>query len=99
MSVVGNKIIIRFNFADTGFKTTDGNPPSLFEICGEDKVFYVANAKISGSVIELTSANVLAPVAARMGWSYTRVTNLRTTDNLPVSVFKTYQWADNTEEK
>jgi len=99
MSITGNKMTIRFNFAESGLKTTDGNDPTMFEICGSDKVFYPAVAKIVGSEIELTSSSVPVPVAARMGWSYTKVTTLRTKDNLPVSVFKTYQWADETEEK
>ena len=71
----------------------------MFEICGSDKVFYSADAKISGNTVELSSSQVPVPVAARMGWSYTKITNLRSNENLPVSVFRTYQWQDETEEK
>ncbi len=98
MSVSGGKITVNFNFAAGGLKTSDGNSPTMFEICGADQIFYPATAKISGTSVELTSPSVPSPVAARMGWSYTKVTNLRSANDLPVSVFKTYQWADATEE-
>ena len=98
MTVSGNKIIIIFNFAEGGLKTADGLSPYMFEICGADKIFYPATGKISGSSVELTSSSVTAPIAARLGWSYTKVTNLRSSNDLPVSVFKTYQWADSSEE-
>jgi sialate O-acetylesterase len=98
ITISGNKITVSFNFAENGLKTTDGASPTLFEICGADRVFYPAAAKISGSTVELSSSSVPVPVAARMGWSYTKVTNLRSANDLPVSVFKTYQWADPAEE-
>ena len=96
--VSGNTLTVRFKYAEQGLKTTDGTPPTLFEICGEDRTFYPADAVIEGATVRLTSANVPAPVAARLGWSYTKVTNLRAANDLPVSVFRTYDWADPTEE-
>ncbi|MEA5006869.1 MAG: sialate O-acetylesterase [Rikenellaceae bacterium] len=98
-TINGNKVVINFSYAESGLKTTDGNAPTMFEICGSDKVFYTADTKISGSTVELTSQKVPIPVAARMGWSYTKITNLRNNENLPVSVFRTYQWEDASEEK
>lgn len=98
MSVSGNKLIVSFDYAQNGLKTSDGAAPSMFEICGADKVFYPATATIAGQTVELTSASVPVPVAARLGWSYTKTTNLRSANNLPVSVFRTYQWDDPTEE-
>ncbi|MDR1683510.1 MAG: sialate O-acetylesterase, partial [Candidatus Symbiothrix sp.] len=97
-SVSGNKLTVQFKYAEAGLKTSDNAAPALFEICGADHVFYPANALINGSAVELTSPNVAVPVAARMGWSYTNVTNLRSVNNLPVSVFRTYDWTDTTEE-
>lgn len=97
--ITGNKVTVSFSYAESGLKTTDGKAPTMFEICGSDKVFYTADAKISGNTVELTSPQVPVPVAARMGWSYTKITNLRSNENLPVSVFRTYQWDDASEEK
>lgn len=97
--VTGSKFTVVFNYAEQGLTTSDGGAPTLFEICGEDRVFHPATAVIAGSSVELTAAEVPAPVAARLGWSYTRVTNLRGGNGLPVSVFRTYDWEDPTEEK
>lgn len=94
-----NRLTVHFNPVSGGLKTNDCNPPSLFEICGSDKIFYPAETVIRGSSVELTSANVPIPVAARMGWSYTKVTNLRSVHGFPVSVFRTYNWTDESEEQ
>lgn len=96
--VDGNKLTVSFKYAPDGLKTTDGNAPTLFEICGQDKVFHPAVAVINGSTVELTSSEVSEPIAARMGWSFKKVTNLRAANGLCVSVFRTYDWADEEEE-
>lgn len=96
--VTGSKLIVDFDYAEQGLKTTDGTAPTLFEICGDDHMFYPADAVLAGASVELTSPNVPVPVAARLGWSYTKVTNLRAYNGLPVSVFRTYDWTDTTEE-
>lgn len=96
--VSGNELTVRFKYAEQGLKTTDGASPTLFEICGEDQIFYPAVAVIDGASVRLTSPKVSAPIAARLGWSYTKVTNLRSANGLPVSVFRTYDWPDPTEE-
>ncbi|MBD1432496.1 hypothetical protein H8B06_06660 [Sphingobacterium sp. DN00404] len=97
-TVDGNKLIVDFQFASTGLKTKDGLAPSQFEIAGVDKVFYPADAVIAGNKVLLTSSRVPHPIAARLGWSYTKISNLVGSSGLPVSVFKTYAWADPEEE-
>lgn len=96
--IEGEKLIANFKYAPDGLKTNNGQAPTEFEICGADKVFYPAMAVIEGSTVELTSPQVPAPIAARMGWSFKKVTNLRAANGLPVSVFRTYDWADTSEE-
>jgi len=96
----GNQVTITFKNVGTGLKTKDQLAPTMFEIAGSDKVFYPATATISGTdKVILSSSNVTNPVAARLGWSYTKTTNLVNSENLPVSVFKTYSWLDVTEEQ
>ena len=97
--LLGNQIKIHFKHADSGFKTSDSEPPSMFEVAGDDHQFYPAKATISGNTIVLSSPSVAKPIAARMGWSYVRITNLRAANGLPVSVFRTYEWDDETEEQ
>lgn len=96
--IEGKVIVVKFDYADGGLKSADGLSPTMFEICGSDRVFYKADAVIKGNTVELTSPLVQTPVAARMGWSYTKTTNLRSSNGLPVSVFKTYSWSDDQEE-
>jgi sialate O-acetylesterase len=96
--VSGNKLTVSFKYATDGLKTTDSQAPNLFEICGADKVFYPATATIAGSTVELTAAQVAVPVAARMGWKFKQITNMRGMNGLPVSVFRTYTWEDTGED-
>lgn len=98
-TINGNQIEISFKYAEEGLKTRDGKSPTLFEIAGVDKIFYPAEAVIDGNKISLTSANVSDPIAARLGWSYTKTSNLISNFGLPVSVFKTYNWVEEEEEK
>ena len=94
-----DQIIVTFKNVGGGLKTKDGATPAYFEICGSDKIFYPANAVVSGTnQVILTSPDVLRPVAARLGWSYVKTTNLVNSESLPVSVFKTYTWSDLQEE-
>lgn len=97
--VDGSKIVISFKYAESGLMTSDGEAPSCFEICGEDKVFYPADAVINGAEVTISAAEVKNPIAARLGWSYIKTTNLRGNNGLPVSVFRTYDWIDEDEEK
>jgi sialate O-acetylesterase len=91
-------LIIYLRNAQQGFTTTDNKPPTLFEIAGNDKVFHNAVTKVDKDKIKLVSEKVSVPVAARLGWSTTQVTNLRSSNGLPVSVFRTYNWADEPED-
>lgn len=95
----GNQFKVSFSNAGTGLTTKDAQAPSMFEICGSDKVFYPANAVIEdNNSVVLTNSSVQNPVAARLGWSYVNTTNLTNSEGIPVSVFKTYDWADVSEE-
>lgn len=94
-----NKLRIVFKHAGKGLRTRDNAAPRMFEIAGSDRVFHNANATVlNDSIVEIFSDKVIVPVAARLGWSYTRITNLMSGDNLPVSVFRTYNWDDLVEE-
>jgi sialate O-acetylesterase len=97
--IEGNQFKVSFSNVGTGLTTKDGLAPSMFEICGSDKVFYPADAVIEDNdKVILTNSSVQHPVAARLGWSYVNTTNLTNSEGIPVSVFKTYDWADASEE-
>lgn len=96
--IEGNKLTVEFKYAEEGLKTRNSVAPTMFEIAGTNRVFYPASATIIGNKVELTSSSVANPVAARLGWSYINTTNLTSAFGLPVCVFKTYDWPDETEE-
>ena len=80
-----NKAVVSFDYADglhaTGDRITD------FEIAGEDKVFYPAEAKIKDQTVIVQSKKVKVPVAVRFAWSNTAVPNLVNGAGLPASCF------------
>ena len=86
--IEGNKIIISFDYAE-GLKTSDGAPPTFFEISGADGKFYPANAKINKDKIVLSADKVKKPVAARFAWIDTAQPNLCNKAGLPASPFRT----------
>lgn len=50
-----------------------------FEVCGDDKVFHPAKAKVEGNTVVVTSERVGKPVAVRYGWKNYPVVNLYNT--------------------
>ena len=61
-----------------------------FEVAGEDKKFYDADAKIEGNKVILTSDLVSKPVYARYAWGeYPEAPNLTDDTGLPTAVFST----------
>ncbi|WP_053991043.1 sialate O-acetylesterase [Mangrovimonas sp. TPBH4] len=75
------------------FKNNDGlylsSSESLFEIAGEDKVFYEANAKLVKGYLELKAKEVKAPKYVRFAWNNSYQSNLFNGAHLPASCFTT----------
>ena len=64
-----------------------------FEIAGEDKKFYYAQAKIEGNTVIVNNINVNKPVSVRYGWSNAPIdANLFNQEGLPTSPFRTDSW-------
>jgi sialate O-acetylesterase len=82
-----NKAVISFDHSE-GLHAT-GNKLTYFEVAGEDKVFFPAEAKIKGQQVIVQSKMVKAPVLVRFAWSNTAVPNLFNGANLPASCFTT----------
>jgi sialate O-acetylesterase len=87
MVIDKNKAVISFNHGE-GLHAT-GNKLTCFEIAGEDKVFYPADAKIKGEQVLVSSKKVKSPVTVRFAWSNTATPNLFNRANLPASCFIT----------
>lgn len=99
---------IRVTFKDTGTGLIIGKAPWVspgieptpdtslvgFTIAGADKKFVVADAKIDGKSVVLSSAQVTAPVAARYCWANLTQANLYNKEGLPAFPFRTDTWDD-----
>ena len=82
-----------FRFADDGLRTTDGAPPNLFFIAGDDRVFHPAEAWIEKSTVVVCHADVPRPVALRYAWADNpEGCNLANHAGLPASPFRSDRW-------
>ena len=64
-------------------------PLTGFSICGEDRQFVCADARIVDDKVVVSSDEVAKPVAVRYGWADFPVVNLWNADGLPASPFRT----------
>ncbi len=95
MRQTGNgKVLLTFDYSEQGL-TSFGNPLENFEIAGEDKVFYPAEAMIhkdkSGSVVVWSDA-VKNPISVRYAFKSWADGSLFNTQGLPASSFRTDNW-------
>lgn len=82
---------IRLNFTNCpGGLVARGDSLTGFAVCGADRKFYNANARIDGDdEVVVWSDQVPRPVAARFGWANYPVVNLWHKAGLPASPFRT----------
>ena len=91
-------LILKFKNAETGLYASNGIDG--FEVAGEDRVFYPAEAKIiRGQQVFVTSEKVENPVEVRYAWRNWIVGTLYDTSLLPASSFRTDDWEDATHFK
>lgn len=90
-NVKNNKIRVTFVNADKGL-IARGEKLQHFEVAGEDRVFYPADAKIDGNTVLIWAKEVKAPVAARYAFSNDAIGNLFSREGIPVSPFRTDNW-------
>lgn len=83
------QLVLTFNNTGGELKTSDGNPPTHFEIVGPGSDGYQkATAKIDGDTVILSSANVKAPTAFRFAWDKLAEPNLTGATGLPVGAVR-----------
>ena len=84
-------LLLKFRNAETGLFSYNGLEG--FEIAGEDRVFYPAQAKIvNRSEIHVINGDVADPVAVRYAWRNWTNGSLYGGNLLPVSSFRTDDW-------
>ena len=69
-------------------KGAEGAPLTGFEVAGEDGKYSVADAKIDGASVVVSSSTVPAPVSVRYGWAPSPTCNLINKEGLPASPFQ-----------
>jgi sialate O-acetylesterase len=92
MTIRNDTAKISFDNAPLGL-TAYGKDLTLFEIAGADKVFYPAKATIIREGVVVKSESVPQPVAVRYAFKNFVVGELFGTNGLPVSSFRTDDWA------
>lgn len=98
MEVMQAGLLIRFKNEENGVYSYD--ELEGFEIAGNDKVFYSANAKIvDRKKVLVSSDKVPNPVAVRYCWNNWVSGTLYNTNLLPASSFRTDDWTDATKTK
>jgi sialate O-acetylesterase len=90
MVIKGNKIILTFTNIGGGLVVKDGGELNQFAICGADKKFVWAEAKIEDNKVIVWNDNINNPVAIRYAWSDNpEGANLYNKEGLPASPFRT----------
>jgi sialate O-acetylesterase len=79
--------------------TTDGQPPSWFELSADGRSFVMADAVISGNTVHVSSSAVLKPKFVRMGWNETAIPNLADKNGWPAFAFPAESYLDRVVEK
>ncbi len=98
MSTTGDTVNIQFDHAGNGL-TSFGKELGAFEMAAADKVFYPANAIITGKGIKVSSGQVKNPVAVRYAFRDWVRGDLYSTEGLPVAPFRTDDWEAEPEKK
>ncbi len=99
----GNKAVVAFKHVGGGLVAKGGEKVMGFVICGADKKFVRAEAKIEGDKVIVTSASVASPVAVRYAFENNPVCNLTNKEGLPASPFRSDEFVsfptrDNTKD-
>jgi len=92
LSIEGGRARVAFDHVGGGLIANDGQPLKWFEVAGEDRAFYKAEAVIEGATVVVWSPRVASPRAVRFGWHQLAVPNMANKEGLPASPFRTDRW-------
>jgi sialate O-acetylesterase len=90
MEIKGNKAIVTLDMFGSSLRPFDVKEAIGFAVCGEDKVWHLANGNIiGGDKVEVSSDKVPQPIAVRYAWADNPICNLFSNDGLPLTPFRT----------
>ena len=85
----GGKATVTLDTFGSSIQTFDVAEARGFAVCGEDKQWAWADAKVTGpATVEVTCKTVAKPVAVRYAWADNPVCNLYSKEWLPVTPFR-----------
>lgn len=87
----GNTIVVHFDHTEGGL-VVKGDSLGEFSVAAEDKAWHWATAKLQGDEVEVTSPEVIAPVAVRYAWQSNPKATLFNVTGLPAPPFRTDDW-------
>lgn len=97
MTVDGNRAVISFRHIGGGL-VAKGGSLKWFQIAGEDRKFYDADAEITGDKVVVGSPRVPVPVAVRYAWrNNPENCNFYNREGLPAVPFRTDSWPGTTD--
>ena len=92
LKINADKAIVAFDNIPLGL-TAYGQKLISFEIAGGDKVFYPAEAVISGKTVVVKSEKVAQPIAVRYAFKDSAAGNLYNVEGLPLGPFRSDSWS------
>jgi sialate O-acetylesterase len=84
----GARMRVWFLGNDGGLRSRDNEALRGFELAGEDRRYFPADAKVEGNTVVVTSPSVPRPVLVRYAWATDPSANLNNSDALPASLFR-----------
>lgn len=94
MEIKGDVVEISFDRSSMWISCKHGFESKCFEVAGEDRVFYPAKAEVKAKKMVVRSEQVKNPVAVRYAFKNWVKGDLYGSDGLPISSFRTDDWAD-----
>jgi sialate O-acetylesterase len=91
-------IRLRFSHSDGGL-VTKGAKLEEFEIAGDDRKWYWADARIEGNTVVVSSPSVPKPKEVRYAWQSNPAATLFNGAGLPAAPFRTDSWPGITESQ
>jgi len=87
MEVEGSEVFLSFTDTHHGLSWRDGKVSTGFELAGRDGIYHMAEPRILGNKLLLSSKEVDAPLSARYGWGDERHLTLMNQEGFPAWPF------------
>ncbi len=87
LKVTGGTLTVKFKHAENGL-VVKGEKLKGFAVAGRNKIYFPADAKVSGDSVILTCDKVSSPAGVKYGWANCPDVNLFNKDGMPASPFR-----------